>query len=326
MTVIGYHASHEQVPPGRLLAAVRLAETAGFDAAMCSDHLAPWTRNQGESGYAWSWLGAALATTRFPIGLVTAPGQRYHPVVAAQAIATVAEMFPGRFWAALGSGEALNEHVTGDPWPDKDARDRRLRECVRVIRSLLDGERVSADAEVRVHEARVWSRPSTPPPLLAAAVSPHTASSAAAWADGVITVGTDAAASSETFQAYRRAGGPGRTVLQVHISLEDTLDEAMATAREQWSHSTAPAELMWDVEQPEEFEALADPTDENLRRSVIITDSTQELAERIAELARGVDEVYLHHVGRAQSPFLHRCGAELLPALRGLLGTETSQR
>jgi len=325
VTIIGYHASHEQVPPGRLLAAVRLAESAGFDAAMCSDHLAPWTRNQGESGFAWSWIGAALATTRLPIGLVTAPGQRYHPVITAQAMATVAEMFPGRFWAALGSGEAVNEHVTGDPWPDKDARDRRLQECVRIIRGLLDGERVSADAEVRVHEARVWSRPTVPPPLLAAAISPHTASGAAAWADGVITVGTDAAACAETFQAYRSAGGAGRTALQVHVSLEDTLDEAMATAREQWSHSTAPAELMWDLEQPEDFEEHADPTDENLHRSVIITASAHELAERVAELAHGADEVYLHHVGRAQSAFLRRCDAELLPALRELLGTETSR-
>jgi len=109
------------------------------------------------------------------------------------------------------------------------------------------------------------------------------------------------------------------------VSLEDTLDEAMATAREQWSHSTAPAELMWDLEQPEDFEEHADPTDENLRRSVIITASAHELAERVAELAHGVDEVYLHHVGRAQSAFLRRCDAELLPALRELLGTETSR-
>jgi probable non-F420 flavinoid oxidoreductase len=323
VTIIGYHASHEQVPPGRLLADVRLAETAGFDAAMCSDHLAPWTRNQGESGFAWSWIGAALATTRIPIGLVTAPGQRYHPAITAQAIATVAEMFPGRFWAALGSGEAVNEHVTGDPWPDKASRDQRLRECVEVIRDLLAGERVSVDGHVRVHDARVWSRPSSPPPLLAAAVSPHTASSAAEWADGVITVGTDAAASGETFDAYRRAGGAGRTALQVHVSLEDTMEQAMRTAREQWSHATAPAELMWDLEQPEDFEARADPTDEKLRQAVIVTSSTQELAERVAELSRGVDEIYLHHVGRAQSPFLHRCGAELIPAIRALLGGES---
>src|SRR6187200_825995 len=166
MVLLGYHASHEQVPPSRLLAAVVRAESAGFDAAMCSDHLAPWGVRQGESGYAWSWLGAALASTSFSLGVVTAPGQRYHPVIVAQAIATLEEMFPGRFWAALGSGEAMNEHITGDPWPSKDDRDARLEESVGIIRRLLAGERVSHHGHVRVAEARVWSRPAEPPPLL----------------------------------------------------------------------------------------------------------------------------------------------------------------
>ncbi len=127
MVLLGFHASHEQLPPSSLLAAVVRAEAAGFDGAMCSDHLAPWGVRQGESGYAWSWLGAALAATSFSLGVVTAPGQRYHPVITAQAIATLEEMFPGRFWAALGSGEAVNEHVTGDPWTPKDRRNARLR-------------------------------------------------------------------------------------------------------------------------------------------------------------------------------------------------------
>ena len=145
MTIVGFHASHEQVPPARLLHAVQRAEEVGFDAAMCSDHLAPWSLRQGESGFAWSWLGSALQATRLPFGVVTAPGQRYHPAIAAQAIATLESMYPGRFWAALGSGEAVNEHVTGDPYPPKEERDARLRETVTVIRRLLAGEEVSAD-------------------------------------------------------------------------------------------------------------------------------------------------------------------------------------
>lgn len=131
MVFVGYHASHEQLPPSVLLSAVIDAERAGFDGAMCSDHLSPWSLRHGESGFAWSWLGAALASTSFSIGVVNAPGQRYHPVVIAQAIATLAEMFPGRFWTAFGSGEALNEHVTGEPWPSKDERNARLDESPR---------------------------------------------------------------------------------------------------------------------------------------------------------------------------------------------------
>src|SRR5690554_6560764 len=116
MTVVGFHASHEQVHPAGLLDAVQRAEEAGFSAAMCSDHWAPWSERQGESGYAWSWLGAALARTSLTFGVVTAPGQRYHPAISAQAIATLAAMFPGRFWAALGSGQNVNEHITGHAW------------------------------------------------------------------------------------------------------------------------------------------------------------------------------------------------------------------
>ena len=319
MVLIGFHASHEQVPPATLLQAVRDAETVGFDGAMCSDHLAPWTPAQGESGYAWSWIGAALALTRFPIGLVTAPGQRYHPVITAQAAATLAAVFPGRFWAALGSGEAVNEHITGDAWPDKDHRDQRLRESADVIRALLAGERVDHEGEVRVHEARIWSRPAVPPEMLAAAVSPRTAADVAEWADGLITVGSDPTAAAQTREAYRDAGGGGPLAIQIHLSLAETDAEALAIARDQWSHATAPADRMWDIEQPEEFEALADPTEDGLRAAVLVSDSAAALAERIAEVAVGFDRIYLHHVAQDQTPFLARCESELLPALRRLL-------
>ena len=134
MTVIGFHCSHEQISPAKLLRDVQHAERAGFTAGMSSDHLSPWSSRQNESGFAWAFLGAALATTDLPFGVVNAPGQRYHPAIIAQAIATLAQMFPGRFWAALGSGEASNERVTGQEWPRKEVRDRRLVECVDVIR------------------------------------------------------------------------------------------------------------------------------------------------------------------------------------------------
>src|SRR3954470_2350493 len=156
MPVIGFHASHEQIPPSELLTAAQHAEEVGFTAGMCSDHVAPWRPQQGESGFAWSWLGAALATTRLPFGVVNAPGQRYHPAIVAQAVATLAAMFPGRFWVALGSGENSNEHITGDPWPRKPVRDARLRECVDVIRALLAGEEVSHDGLVTVDRAKLW--------------------------------------------------------------------------------------------------------------------------------------------------------------------------
>lgn len=319
MTVIGFHASHEQLPPRDLLSAVRLAESVGFDAAMCSDHLSPWTPAQGQSGFAWTWLGAALASTQFPVGVVTAPGQRYHPVILAQAIATVEQMFPGRFWAALGSGEAINEHITGGTWPDKTSREQRLLECAHTIRRLLAGEKVTMDSSIVVDAARVWSRPETPPPLFGAAVSPDTSEWVAGWADGLITVGGDPSSTAAALRAFRDAGGRGEAILQIHVSLADTEEEALRVARTQWGHSSAPAELMWNIEQPEEFEALADPTEEKLREAVIITASAEVMAERIANAARGFDQVYVHHVGVDQALFLRRCEAQLLPTLRRLM-------
>jgi probable non-F420 flavinoid oxidoreductase len=317
MVFIGYHASHEQLPPSRLLAATVRAEAVGFDGAMCSDHLAPWSVDQGESGFAWSWLGAALASTSFSCGVVTAPGQRYHPVITAQAMATLEEMFPGRFWAALGSGEAVNEHVTGDPWPPKDHRNSRLQASGEVIRELLAGREVSRDGAVRVHRARVWSLPSTPPPLLGAAVTAETAAWVATWADGLATVAQPRDILSRVVDAYASAGGSGPRVLQVHVALEDSEQEALGVLREQWRHATIPGSL-WDIEQPEQFDALAgDPSEEELRRSALVSDDSGELADRIAELVElGFDRVYLHGVSTDQSAFLDRAERELLPALR----------
>ncbi|MGL5910961.1 MAG: LLM class flavin-dependent oxidoreductase, partial [Phycicoccus sp.] len=227
MTTIGFHCSHEQIAPGRLLEDVRHAEQAGFTAGMSSDHFSPWSARQGESGYAWTFLGAALATTNLPFGVVCAPGQRYHPAIVAQKIATVGSMFPGRFWAALGTGEASNERVTGAEWPRKEVRDARLEECVHVIRRLLAGEEVSHDGLVTVNRARLWTLPEQTPTLVAPAVTPASAARHAAWADGLVTVNQPRERLGEVLEAYRGAGGRGPARLQVHVSWAPTQEEAV---------------------------------------------------------------------------------------------------
>ena len=251
MTTVGFHASHEQIPPGALLRAVIRAEEAGFDAAMCSDHFAPWTSAQGESGFAFAWLGAALASTTLPFGVVTAPGQRYHPAVTAQAIATLGEMFPGRFWAALGSGEAMNEHITGDGWPAKEVRDARLRECADVIRALLAGEEVTHTGLVTVDRARLWTLPSHPPALLAAAVSADTAGRVAEWADGLITVAQAPDAWRASWTRTVRQAAAVRSRFQVHLSFAESEEDALAIASEQWRAGVVEMPLAWDLDSPE---------------------------------------------------------------------------
>lgn len=326
MAFIGYHASHEQLAPSALLEAVIAAEEVGFDGAFSADHLAPWTPNQGHSGNTIAWLGAALASTRFSIGSVATPGQLYHPVVSAHAIATLAEMFPGRYFAALGSGELLNEHVTGDPWPAKDERTARLGECVDVMRGLLAGETVTHEGRVRVSEARLWSLPAAPANLMATAASPETARWAADWADGLVTVGTRREQVAEIVDAYLDAGGLGPTCLQVHVALASSVAEATDLVRDQWLHGVVTPPEAWDIAQPEDFAARAgDPTDAELAEHVIVaTDSPagiDALADHLADLVgAGFDRLYVHEISQDQRAFLGSRAASLLAALRERLG------
>ncbi|WP_408899608.1 TIGR03885 family FMN-dependent LLM class oxidoreductase [Nocardioides sp. R1-1] len=316
---VGYHASHEQFAPSRLLTAAARAEQAGFAAVLSSDHLAPWSLRQGESGLAWSWLGAVLATTSLPAGVVTAPGDRYHPVILAQAIATLTEMFPGRLVPALGSGQALNEHVTGRPWPPKAVRNRRLAECATVIRRLLAGEEVTHDGLVSVQAARVWSLPAEPPPLFAAALSPATAREVASWADGLITVNAPDRDLTAVVEAFREGGGEGKPVhVQAHLSWAPGTEEAEAQALDQWRANALPPILNEELALPEQVDAASQHIGvDGLRSSVWIETDPEWYVERLAAYAElGVDRVYLHQVGRDQERFLDTFGERVLPRLQ----------
>jgi probable non-F420 flavinoid oxidoreductase len=318
MPLIGYHCSHEQIAPAALLQAVRDAEGAGFGAAMCSDHLAPWGRRQGQSGHSWSWLGAALEATSLSHGVVTAPVQRYHPAVCAQAIATLAGMFPGRFWAALGSGEALNEHVTGDRWPPKDVRDARLLEAVDIIRRLLDGEEVSADGRFRVDRARVWSLPETPPALFGAAVSEETARRVGSWADGLITVNQPVETLESVVRAFREDGGDKPAYLQVHLSWADTDERAIQIAHDQWRTNVFGPPLAWNLETPDQFdEAARFVRPEDVEKAILVSSDVDQHIDWLTRYAEiGFDRIYLHHVGQEQAEFIRVFGEKVIPALQ----------
>ncbi|MEU8050160.1 TIGR03885 family FMN-dependent LLM class oxidoreductase [Micromonospora haikouensis] len=318
MTVFGFHASHEQIHPARLLEAVIHAERAGFDAAMSSDHFSPWSARQGESGFAWSWLGAALQATNLPFGVVNAPGQRYHPAIIAQAIGTLGAMYPGRFWAALGTGEASNEHITGDPWPRKDVRNARLRECVDVIRALLAGEEVSHDGLVTVDRAKLWTRPEQPPALIGAAVSVATARWCAQWADGLITVNAPTGHLREMIDAYRDAGGRGPLHLQVHVSWAPEQAEAEAIAYDQWRSNVFAPPVCWDLETAEHFDVVS--ADVPLAKVASTVNVSADLGRHVGWLQEyvelGFDQIALHHVGQQQRAFIDAFGAQVLPKLR----------
>jgi len=322
MTVVGFHASHEQLHPSDLLAAVQAAETAGFDGAMCSDHFAPWGERQGQSAYTWSWLGAALATTsNLTFGTVSAPGQRYHPAILAQAMATLSAMHPGRLWVALGSGENVNEHITGDAWPSKTDRDARLRECVAIIRALLDGEEVTHHGHVTVDAARLWTLPEVAPLLIGPAITPQTAAAHAGWADGLATTNQSPEALRQVFDSYRQAGGKGELIVQVHLSWAESIQEAERVALDQWQTNTFPPPTCWDLPSPAAFDAAStDVGIDAVRTAVHVTDSLDELTDYLGSLVElGADRLYLHHVSgdpQTQQDFIAASAQRVLPALR----------
>ncbi|MBY5163066.1 TIGR03885 family FMN-dependent LLM class oxidoreductase [Salsipaludibacter albus] len=318
MTTIGWHASHEQVPPSELLAAARLAEQAGFDAGMSSDHFSPWSARQGESGFAWSWLGSALATTTLPFGVVNAPGQRYHPAIVAQAAATLVEMFPDRLWVALGTGEASNEHITGQRWPDKATRQRRLRECVDVMRALFAGEEVTHDGLVTVDRARLWTLPDTPPPLVGAAVSTATAGWVGEWADGLVTIKQPHDTLVALLDAFRSNGGEDKPVyLQAHVSWAPTDDEALEIAHHQWRSNVFSPPVPWDLDHVDAFDAAsAHVRPEDVAEAVVVSSDPAVHVAWIHEMVElGFDGIWIHHVGREQGPFLETFGEHVLPHL-----------
>jgi probable non-F420 flavinoid oxidoreductase len=319
---IGFHCSHEQFPPSQLLALARAADAAGFTGGLSSDHIDPWSERQGESGFAWSFLGAALATTRLAFGVVNAPGQRYHPAVVAQAAATLAEMFPERFWIAVGSGQLVNERITGERWPSKGERNARLRECADVMRALWAGETVTHRGLVTVEEARVWSRPATPPLLVAAAVTAPTAEWAAGWADALITVHRERGELQQVVDAWRRGGGEGKPMfLKVQLSYAATDAAARAGAHDQWRNNVFTSGVLTDlrtVTQLDEAGAFVQP--EELDAGIRISaDPARHVEWLRGDLEQGFSHLYLHNVNREQERFVSDFGERVLPALQDLV-------
>lgn len=323
MTLIGYHASHEQFSPGELVTYVQAAEAVGFEAVMSSDHLTPWSERQGQSGFAWAWLGAALQATRaIPFGIITVPlGWRYHPTITAQAAATVGEMFPGRLpWIAVGSGQAMNEHVIGERWPSKGERNERLEAAVGIIRDLWSGKLVSRDGPIKVDEARIHTLPRELPRLVAGALSPETAEWAGRWADALITINQSRENLRDIIDAFRRGGGKGKPLyLQVHVSYANSDNEARANAFDQWRSNAVSAAISQTLRLPEEFdEACAKVRPEDMDQHVRISaDPSRHIEWLEDDAALGFEQIYIHNVGRNQREFIDAFGREVLPKFNG---------
>jgi G6PDH family F420-dependent oxidoreductase len=312
---IGYFLSCEEFGPADLLAQARAAEEAGFHGLWISDHFHPWNDEQGESPFVWSMIGAlSRVTSRMSVTTgVTCPTVRIHPAVLAQATATSAAMLPGRFRFGVGSGEALNEQILGDDWPEADVRLEMLEEAIEVIRKLWTGEVVSHDGEhYRVRHARLYTRPSEPPPILVSGFGPKSVDLAARVGDGYCITGPD----SELISRYRSNGGEGKPVhAGTKVCYGPDEAEARRTVHRIWPNEALPGELAQILPTPEHFEqATSLVTEEMIGESVPCGPDLERHIEMIREHAdAGVDELYVQQVGGGHDEFFAAYARDVLP-------------
>ncbi|KEO75367.1 TIGR03885 family FMN-dependent LLM class oxidoreductase [Anditalea andensis] len=316
MLKLGYHVSHEQFSPSSLLGLVEKAEEGGFQFALSSDHFYPWNEAQGQSGFAWSWLGAAMSRTSFPIGVVTCPYHRYNPAIIAQAAATLLDMFPDRFFMSVGSGQMLNEGIIDKIWPTKGERNKALEDAVMVMKKLWDGEEVYYSGHFNVVQAKLYTRPSKPPEILGAAITPITAKFVSSWADGLITINKPMKEMEEMVDAYISAGGKkDAMVLKLQVSYDPDREIAQKTAFEQWKTNIFGSDLLAQIRTPKQFEQAAEYVrPEDLHDHVHIGNNSDYFIEIIKSYqALGFERISIHNVNKMQEPFINFFSKEVLP-------------
>jgi coenzyme F420-dependent glucose-6-phosphate dehydrogenase len=320
MTRISYHASHEQFPPSLLLDLAEKAEKAGFSGCLSSDHFHPWSEMQGESAFAWSWLGAAMARTNLTFGIVNAPGQRYHPAIIAQAAATLAEMFPERFWLALGSGQALNERITGTRWPAKHQRNERLKESVEVIKALWSGETLNYNGKwITVQDAKLYTLPKKLPIIVGAALTEETARWVGGWADAMITISHPLEKLEKMIDEFRAGGGDGKPlILKLHVSYDTSEEEALKGAYEEWKTNIFESNVLSDLHKPAQLQNAAKFVQPEMMRDhvKIFVHPDQYIQEIRKHIDLGFDEIVIHNVNVHQEKFIEDFGSKVLPELK----------
>ncbi len=326
MSIVGYAASFEQFHPTDLLNWSKLAEEQGFGAVMASDHFHPWVPSQGQSAFVWSWMGALGVETKLKFGTgVTPPGYRYHPAILAQAACTLEAMFPGRFFLGLGAGEALNEHITGEYWPEAPVRLTRLAESVEIIQKLFTGKVVKYKSEhFNVESARIYTLPDSPPPIYIATAGPIQAYRTGKMVDGLILVGAADEKLKMLMERFEKgaleAGKDPRTMpkmIQVKVSLADTEQEAIDLAVKDWPNGGM-AFPKGDIRNPEDFEIMAKMVEGKHFKNRVLT--TADLDKHVEYLQHfidlGFDEIYVHNVNRNQEPFIKTYGEKVIPKLK----------
>ena len=312
---VGYFLSSEEHGPNELVGQAQMAEEAGFEALWISDHFHPWNDVQGNSPFVWSTIGGIAATTGLPITTaVTCPTVRIHPLIIAQAAATASLMTDGQFQLGLGSGEALNEHVLGDPWPNATKRLAMLKEAIELMRLMFDEDVVSFDGDFyTVDDARLYTKPDGRVPIYVSGFGNKAIDLAAEVADGFISTKLR----PEDVDRYRLQGGRGPAQGGYKVSWAPTEDEGVKVAHEFWAHSQLGGELAQVLPSPKHFEQAAENADiQSAREHVVCGPDMDRHLKRILEYRdAGYDEIYISQMGRDQAGFFEAYQRDVLPQL-----------
>ncbi|TDS12979.1 TIGR03885 family FMN-dependent LLM class oxidoreductase [Sphingobacterium paludis] len=318
MIKIGYHASHEQFSPKFLVTCAQRAEKNGFDLITSSDHFHPWTEKDAHSGFAWSWLGAAMQVVQLEFGIVTSPAPRYHPAIIAQAVATLNQMFDNRLWIAAGSGQAMNESITADVWPDKDTRNKRLAESVSIMRKLWSGDEVNADGSIKLANAKLYTLPTALPQVIGAALSDRTASWMATWAEGLITINHAEDTLKKIVSAFRAKNKTGVLAIKIQTSFAENISIAEKLAWESWRNNVLGTSIQAELSQPKFFdEAGQFVRVDDMKEHVLLGTAADTYIQAIHKYREmGFSKIIFHNVNKNQDSFIDMMGREVLPYVR----------
>ena len=232
MTSFGLKLMCEMRSGSELVDQASIAEDRGLDFVSISDHIHPWLPEHGHSPFAWSVLGA-IATRTERIELVTGvtcPTVRYHPVIIAHAAATIAAMSDGRLILGVGSGERLNEHVTGLDFPSVDIRQEMLGEAVAMMNELWTGEFVTIRGKYfDADHVKIYEHLGTPVPVVMAVSGPGGLDLAEELdCVGIMAVEPD----GDLVAGWTERGGDAKsTWAEVPMAWEPTEKQGLETAR-----------------------------------------------------------------------------------------------
>jgi G6PDH family F420-dependent oxidoreductase len=312
---LGYFLSSEEWGPHDLVELAVKAQRAGFDRLWISDHYHPWNDEQGHSPFVWSVIGAiAAATENMTVTTaVTCPTLRIHPAIIAQAAATSAVLLGGRFVLGLGSGEALNEHILGDRWPDADERLEMLEEAVHVIRRLWEGGfQDHRGRHYRVQHARVYDLPDAPPPIVISGFGPKSIELAGRVGDGYCTVQPDAEAVNQ-FRSGAKRGNLVQGGMKVCLGADEA--RARKLVHRLWPNEALPGELAQVLPTPQHFEQASQlVTEEMVAEEVPCGPDIARHIEQIGQFAAaGFDELYVNQIGPGQDEFFDAYREHVLP-------------